>query len=122
MVVLITTFLATGPVLGIYYSCVVLEVAILQNRAHVLCAEPPVKSRGGYPRDTGHPIMYFALPLSDGDYTNRFVNVSNLALQSGHTMFFSYTSGDYSGEAYDCDRANCRKPWAFGLEKFPSTP
>lgn len=49
------------------FSCVPLEVAVLDNRAHVLCAEPIVKYRGGYPRDDGYPVMYFAVPLSDVD-------------------------------------------------------
>ena len=113
---------ATESAKAVTTSCVVLDVTILQDRVHVLCAEPPVKSRGGYPVDTGNRIQYYALPMDNSEYTNRFIQIANIALISGHTMFFSYTSGDYSGEAYSCSRDNCRKPWSFGLEQIPSTP
>jgi hypothetical protein len=128
-----THMLAVGIALGIAmamaggaiaddYSCVPLEVAVLDNRAHVRCAEPPPKSRIGYPRDVGYPIMYFAAPLSDPEWANRFIQMANVAMTAGRTIRFSYTSGDYSGEPFGCARIDCRTPWAFALEAVASTP
>ncbi|MDH5178254.1 MAG: hypothetical protein OEZ39_19700 [Gammaproteobacteria bacterium] len=123
MILILMTFVTNSAVAArVDYSCVVLDISIMADRAHVLCAEPPIKSRGGYPKDTGHQIMFFALPLSETENTGRFIQMANTAIITGYTMLFSFTSGDYSGETYGCNRVNCRKPWMFALESRPSTP
>ena len=113
---------AAGAALSKDFNCVPIEVAVLDNRAHVLCAEPQPKYRGGYPVDNGDRIAYFAVPLSDANLSSRFIQVGNTAMAAGITIRFSYISGDYSGEAFGCDRANCRVPWAFALEKVAWSP
>lgn len=104
------------------YICVPLEVSVLSNRAHVECAAPAGKTRGGYPVDTGHSIVYFAVPLTDAAWAGRFVHAANLSITSGMPMVIRYVSGDYSGEAYGCSRANCRKPEAYGLRRTAHVP
>ncbi|MBM3744311.1 MAG: hypothetical protein FJW34_00765 [Acidobacteria bacterium] len=104
------------------YNCVPLEVALLENRAHVLCAEPAPKTRGSFPVDTGHAIRYFAVPYTDTQWAERFIRLSNIAITSGLVIRFSFTSGDYSGESFGCVRDNCRKPWAFALLRTAVVP
>ena len=105
------------------YNCVPLEVAVLDKRVHVECAEPAPKTRGSYPTDTGNAIRYFAVSLSNNqEWVNRFLQVADIAITSGHPIRFSFTSGDYSGEAFGCSRTNCRKPWAFSLLKSTVVP
>ena len=103
-------------------ACVPLEVAILEDDAYVLCAEPITAYRGGYPLDNGYAVSYFAVPLSDSNWSSRFIQVADIAMASGMPVIFSYTSGDYSGELFGCDRTNCREPWAFTLVKTSWTP
>ena len=105
------------------YNCVPLEVSVLDNRVHVQCAEPAPKTRGSYPKDTGHSIIYFAVALSsDQAWVDRFIQTANISINTGLPLRFGYTSGDYSGEAYGCVRANCRKPWAISLLKTAVVP
>lgn len=122
-VVLGTSFAMIRPANAVDYNCVPLEVAVLSNRVHVECAAPAPKTRGGYPTDTGDPIKFFAVSLSaNQDWVNRFIQAADIAIASGLTIRFSYTSGDYSGESFGCARRDCRKPGAFALEKVASVP
>ncbi len=101
------------------FSCVPLEVQENTNLAQVLCAAPS-KFRGGYPIDTHHTITYFAVPMNNPIFAKRFIQLANIAITAGFTLRFSYTSGDYSGESFGCNRGNCRSPWSFGIEKRAS--
>lgn len=122
LLVLSTTLPAESASTTKILNCVPLEVAVLDNHAHVLCAEPIPTYRGGYPLDNGYAVKYFAVPLSDNNWSGRFIQVADIALASGMPVRFSYTSGDYSGESFGCDRTNCRVPWAFTLVKTSWTP
>jgi hypothetical protein len=104
------------------YSCVPVEVAVFADRAHVECAAPAPKTRGSYPVDTGHSIVYFSVSKSDSDWAGRFVHVANLAMASGLPMIIRYRSGDYSGEAHGCVRSDCRTPEAFSLRRTTRLP
>jgi hypothetical protein len=105
------------------YNCVPLEVAVLDNRVHVECAAPAAKTRGDYPVDVGDSIRYFAVSLSDDPgWVHRLVQLAEIAITSGRPIRFSFKSGDYSGEAFECARANCRTPWAFALLKTTTVP
>lgn len=114
--------LATAPAAAADYVCVPLEVSVLDNRAHVECAAPAGKTRGGYPADTGHAIVYFAVPLTDTAWAGRFIQTANLSMTSGMPMLIRYVSGDYSGEAFGCVRANCRTPEAYSLRRTAHVP
>jgi hypothetical protein len=117
------TVAGAGVARAVDYTCIPLEVATLDNRVHVECAEPAPKTRGSYPTDTGHSIRYFALSLSaNQDWLNRFVQMSTIAINSGSPIQFSFDSGDYSGETFGCARTDCRKPWAFKLLKDARVP
>jgi len=114
-----------APAVAEQYFCTPLEVAVLQNRAHVLCASP-VGLRCGYPQDppgSGQYIRYFAVPLgstaAEKAWSNRFIQMGKLAQTSGLTLIFQYTSGDLSGEAFGCARGDCRNPWSFAVIKVP---
>lgn len=106
----------------ITFSCVPLEVDVSEVRAQVLCAEPIPVYRGGYPQDNGYAVKYFAVSLDDSNWSGRFIQVADIAIASGMPVLYSYTSGDYSGESFGCDRTNCRQPWAFTLVKTAWTP
>lgn len=114
--------LAAAPAVAADYVCVPLEVSVLDNRAHVECAAPAGKTRGGYPVDTGHAIVYFAVPLTDTAWAGRFIQVANLSMTSGMPMLIRYASGDYSGEAFGCARGNCRTPEAYSLRRTAHVP
>lgn len=114
--------LAAAPAAAADYVCVPLEVSVLDNRAHVECAAPAGKTRGGYPVDTGHALVYFAVPLTDAAWAGRFIHVANLSMTSGMPMRIRYVSGDYSGEAFGCARANCRTPEAYSLRRTAHVP
>jgi hypothetical protein len=114
---------AAVPARGAEYHCVPLEVAVLDARVHVECAAPAPKTRGAYPVDTGHAIVYFAVSLTgDAEFANRFIKMADLAITAGLPIHFLYTSGDYSGEAFGCSRQNCRTPWAFSLVRTTTLP
>ena len=120
---LVITVAAVSAASAVDYNCVPLEVATLDNRVHVECAEPAPKTRGSYPMDTGHSIRYFAVSLSaNQDWSSRFLQVANIAITSGNPIQFSFTSGDYSGETFGCSRTDCRKPWSFKLLKSVRVP
>lgn len=110
---------AAGPVT---FTCVLLDLEVLDVRAQVLCAEPITVYRGGYPLDNGYAVKYFAVPLSKTDWSGRFIQVADIAMASGMPVRLSYTSGDYSGESFGCARTDCRTPWAFTLVKTSWTP
>ena len=111
---------ACAPSLTRHYNCVPLEVAVLETSAHVLCAPPnPAMRSATYPLDDGREIRYFAVPLSKADFAGRFIQLSNTAMVSGHTMFFKYTSGATSNV---CSYDNCRTPWAFGIARDAFVP
>ena len=115
-IALVVNVTSVSAASAVDYNCVPLEVAVFDNRVHDECAEPAPKTRGSYPTDTGNSIRYFAVSLADNqDWVNRFLQVTNVAINSGRPIRFSFTSGDYSGETFGCSRTNCRKPWAFIL-------
>jgi hypothetical protein len=122
LLVLSTSMPVAGADTTKTYNCVPLEVAVLDNRAHVLCAEPIQAYRGGYPLDNGYAVKYFAVPISDRNWSGRFIQVADIAMASGMPVRFNYTSGDYRGESFGCARTNCRVPWAFTLVKTSWTP
>lgn len=118
-----TTTLLTFAALGVLslgaarahaadYNCVPVELAHLSNRIHVLCAEPR-DIRGGYPKDGTTPIRFFAVPLSDPSWANRFTQLVDVAMTAGHVVQFKYTAGDTSGAAFGCGAQDCRTP--FGI-------
>lgn len=103
------------------YYCVPLETLVRADRAHVLCAEP-ISTRFGYPKDppgSAYQIKFFAVPLTNQGWADRFIRVADLAQVSGLTLRLSYNSGDFSGEAFGCLRQDCRTPWAATLVKVP---
>lgn len=110
------------PAFATDYNCVPLETAVFGNRAHVLCAAPAPKTRGSYPVDTGHSIQFLAVPLSDQEWAGRFIRLANIAETSGLILRVRFTSGDYSGESFGCDRDDCRKAIAFSLLKSGTVP
>jgi hypothetical protein len=117
-----TSMPAAGAGSAVTFNCVPLEVTVLDASARVLCAEPMTKYRPGYTVDNGYAVKYFAVPLTDGNWSGRFIQVGDIAMASGMPIRFSYTSGDYSGEAFGCDRTDCRVPWVFTLVKTAWTP
>lgn len=121
ILILVSSIPTAGADFSRDFNCVPLEVSVLDNRAHVLCAEPS-DHRGGYPVDNEYRITYFAVPLSQEDWSSRFVYVGNIAMAAGMPIRFSYISGDYSGEAFGCLRTDCRVPWAFALVKTAWSP
>ena len=120
--VVAAAMVAAAPAVAADYICVPLEVSVLDNRAHVECAAPAGKTRGGYPVDTGHAIVYFAVPLTDAAWAGRFIHVATLSMTSGMPMLIRYASGDYSGETFGCARGNCRAPEAYGLQRTAHVP
>ena len=110
------------PVFATDYSCVPLETAVFSNRAHVLCAAPAPKTRGSYPEDTGHPIRFLAVPLSDPEWAGRFIRLANIAETAGLILRVRFNSGDYSGESFGCSRQDCRKAIMFALWKAGTVP
>jgi hypothetical protein len=113
---------AAGDGSAVTFTCVPLEVVVLDASARVLCAEPITVYRGGYPLDNGYPVKSFAVSLSDSNWSGRFIQVGDIAMASGMPILFSYTSGDYKGESFGCNRTDCRVPWAFTLVKTAWTP
>lgn len=120
--IFVSAVVAAIPAAAADYVCVPLEVSVLADRAHVECAAPAGKTRGGYPVDTGHAIVYFAVPLTDAAWAGRFIHAANLSMTSGMPMLIRYVSGDYSGEAFGCARTNCRAPEAYGLRRTAHVP
>ena len=112
----------SAPAFATDYSCVPLETAVFNDRAHVLCARPAVKTRGDYPEDTGHSIRFFAVPLSDAEFAGRFIRLANIAETAGLILRVRFNSGDYSGESFGCSRQDCRKAIMFGLWKYGTVP
>jgi hypothetical protein len=110
------------PAFAADYNCVPLETSVFGNRAHVLCAEPAIKTRGSYPVDTGHSIRFLAVPLSDKEWAGRFIRLANIAETSGLIFRVRFTSGDYSGESFGCVRQDCRTAIAFFLLKSGTVP
>ncbi len=103
------------------YYCVPLETMVRTDFARVLCAEP-IDTRFGYPKDppaSANQVKYFAVPLTDQAWADRFIRVADLAQVSGLTLRLKYTPGDFSGEAFGCLRGNCRTPWEVTLVKVP---
>jgi hypothetical protein len=89
----------------------------------LLRAAPAPKTRGGYPTDAGNAIRFFAVALAaNPDWSNRFLQLADIAIASGLTLRYSYTSGDYSGETFGCARHDCRTPWGFALVPRASVP
>lgn len=123
VVVLGASFAMIRPANAVDYNCVPLEVVVLSNRVHVQCAAPAPKTRGDYPTDTGDAVKFFAVSLSaNQDWVNRFIQIADIAIASGLTIRYSYTSGDYSGESFGCARQDCRNPWGFALDKIATVP
>ena len=116
--------LAVPPsVHAVDYHCVPLEVAVLEKLAHVECAAPAPKTRGGYPEDTGHAIRFFAVPLSENqEWIERFIQIAGIAITSGRPLRLSFDSGDYDGEAFGCRRQDCRTVRAFAILRTAIVP
>jgi hypothetical protein len=105
------------------YHCVPLEVAVREQLVHVECAPPAPLTRGGFPKDTGHEIRFFAVSLSDNPaWIERFIQTANIAITSGRPMRLSFDSGDYDGEAFGCLRQDCRTVRAFAILRTAIVP
>lgn len=94
--------LVAGQALAQEFLCHPKEVAVHNNRVAVWCTIPATDS------STSASIRYFAVPTSNATYSNRFLEVTNLALISGRNLNFIFTAGDTSGTAFGCAANNCR--------------
>ena len=122
LLALSTSMPAAGAGSTVTFTCVPLEVAVLDASVRVWCAEPIIKYRSGYPLDNGYAVQYFAVPLSDSNWSGRFIQLGDIAVATGMPIRFAYTSGDYRGESFGCNRTDCRVPWALTLVKTGWTP
>jgi len=83
-----------------FLTCTVKEVAVTENRIHVLCTTAPAS----------HPtVFYFVYPAGGtySDLTNRYLAIMNTAFVMGKPLAIEYNNlGIFNPPS--CDTSNCR--------------
>lgn len=80
------------------HTCDIREVAVFDNRVHVLCYS------GGAP---GGAILFFAAPTSDVQRSARLLTMMLAAQTSGRQLRVGYDT-TASGAGFGCLTSNCR--------------
>jgi hypothetical protein len=96
---------ATAAIVDI--TCTPTEVAVYPNRVHVACSATQT--------DGGATIRFWAVPVTDPQWANRFVTITSTALVSGRTLVLRYTPGDVSGQSFGCLSQDCRQVIMFSV-------
>ncbi|MBM3744313.1 MAG: hypothetical protein FJW34_00775 [Acidobacteria bacterium] len=101
---IVAVIMVTGTVASaaaVDFTCDPTEVAVYANRIHVKCAQSH--------KDGAAVIWYWAVPVTDAQWANRFLSTSTTALVSGRKLVLQFTAGDTSGTSFGCLAKDCRK-------------
>jgi hypothetical protein len=89
------------------FICTPTEVAVYPNRIHVACSATQP--------DGGANIRFWAVPVTDQQWANRFMSITSTALVSGRTLVLRHTAGDVSGQSFGCLSQDCRQAIMFSV-------
>lgn len=106
---------------GVTHYCVPRSILEDTQSVRVECVRPSTKVRCGFPEDppgSGNDVTTYAVK-SDLPWSRRFAYMANMAITSGATLRFSFSSG-IGGPAFGCEvDEKCRVPYDVALVTEP---